>query len=165
MPYNFGYVYDLYFYSCHRTWSRCEGNFFTHGSWEQQVVVIPTPRDLTISHSLLVESCNFPLSYICTTFYLEADPHGLKMEAVHSWEMPVHFYHCIHYVPEDILRPCEPYTIPKLLPVSNFILICIHSYGIRHAWIFCWYQSSFLPINLWKYWVFVYVIKYLPYFI
>jgi len=64
-------------------------------------MVVPTPRGLTISHSLLVESCNFPLSYICTTFYFEADLHALKMEAVRSWEMPVRFYQCINYVPED----------------------------------------------------------------
>jgi len=64
-------------------------------------MVVPTLRGLTISHSLLVESCNFPLSYTCTTFYLEGDPHGLKMEAIRSWEMWVRFYQCIHYVPED----------------------------------------------------------------
>jgi len=64
-------------------------------------MVVPSPRGRTISHSLLVESCNFSLSYICTTFYLEADPYALKMEAVRSSEMPVRFYQCIGYVPED----------------------------------------------------------------
>lgn len=123
--------------------------FFACEIWEPQVMVVPTPHFLTISHSLLVESCNFPLSYICTTFYLETDPSALKMEAVRSSEMPVRFYQCIYIRYQKtvafILRNlillcelllCEPYTIPKLIRVLNFILICIHSYRIRHAWIF-----------------------------
>lgn len=57
-------------------------------------MVVPSPHDHTISRSLHVESCNFPLSYICTSFYLEADPYALKMEAVRSSEMPVCFYQC-----------------------------------------------------------------------
>jgi hypothetical protein len=64
-------------------------------------MVVPSPHGRTISHSLLVESCYFPLCYMCTTFYLEADPYALKMEAVRFLEMPVRFHQCIHYVPED----------------------------------------------------------------
>jgi hypothetical protein len=102
-------------------------------------MVDPTPHGHT--NSLLIKSCNFPLSRICTSFYLEAYPYALKMVAIRSSEMPVRFYQSITYIMYQktivfIVRPCEPYSIPKLIPVSNFILICIHRYRKRHVLIF-----------------------------